>query len=175
MFDPDDEGEYELCDCGRGFFDVDSYSSCYLCFAERRSSYRRCVYCGRWHNPAYETCFACRLKYRDEATAALRLYVFWRDGFQCRWCHRHDPLHVDHIVPCSRGGDANPWNLQTLCRDCNLDKGDGWPTVGDQQFRRILVGYYWLTGRGWLDADQRAALRLEVDAARHVASWRAVA
>jgi 5-methylcytosine-specific restriction endonuclease McrA len=164
----DDVAGYEWCSCRRGVYDPTRYRSCYVCFAERREFYRRCLYCGRWHDPAYETCFKCRAKWsdRDEATSALRVYILWRDGFRCRWCGRSDPLHVDHIVPCSRGGDATPWNLQTLCRMCNIAKGDRWPIVRDRVFRRELLGFYFLTGRGWLDDDQRAALRQEVDEAR---------
>ena len=33
-------------------------------------------------------------------------------------------LHVDHIVPVSRGGKSVISNLQTLCEDCNCGKGN---------------------------------------------------
>lgn len=33
-------------------------------------------------------------------------------------------LHVDHIVPVSRGGKSVMGNLQTLCEDCNCGKGN---------------------------------------------------
>lgn len=33
-------------------------------------------------------------------------------------------LHVDHIVPVSRGGKTVMSNLQTLCEDCNCGKGN---------------------------------------------------
>lgn len=33
-------------------------------------------------------------------------------------------LHVDHIVPVSRGGKSVMSNLQTLCEDCNCGKGN---------------------------------------------------
>lgn len=32
-------------------------------------------------------------------------------------------LHVDHIMPISKGGKTEPSNLRTLCIDCNLGKG----------------------------------------------------
>ena len=54
----------------------------------------------------------------------LRLYVFERDGYVCRYCF--EPVaepHCDHIVPISRGGSNHPSNLATACQRCNLEKG----------------------------------------------------
>jgi 5-methylcytosine-specific restriction endonuclease McrA len=31
-------------------------------------------------------------------------------------------LHIDHIIPLSRGGENCEENLQTLCKKCNLTK-----------------------------------------------------
>lgn len=33
------------------------------------------------------------------------------------------PVHVDHIVPVSRGGTSNVANLQATCGTCNMAKG----------------------------------------------------
>lgn len=33
-------------------------------------------------------------------------------------------LHVDHVIPVSRGGKSVMDNLQTLCEDCNCGKGN---------------------------------------------------
>ena len=33
-------------------------------------------------------------------------------------------LHVDHIMPYSKGGETVIENLQTLCSDCNLGKSN---------------------------------------------------
>jgi 5-methylcytosine-specific restriction endonuclease McrA len=53
----------------------------------------------------------------------IRWSVFIRDEYQCQRCGSRHDLHVDHIVPWSRGGTDHPENLQTLCRKCNLKKG----------------------------------------------------
>lgn len=59
---------------------------------------------------------------------ALRWQVFSRDGWKCVSCGRtsHDNiiLHMDHILPRSKGGKDSLENLQTLCDRCNLGKGN---------------------------------------------------
>ena len=57
----------------------------------------------------------------------LRMKVFQRDNFRCKFCGRtakEIKLHTDHIFPVSKGGKTNLDNLQTLCQDCNLGKKD---------------------------------------------------
>jgi hypothetical protein len=63
--------------------------------------------------------------------ASTRLSVLRRDNYVCQICGASGVgvrLHVDHIVPRSRGGVDEERNLRTLCADCNLGKGgDGIP------------------------------------------------
>lgn len=60
----------------------------------------------------------------------LRFKVLARDNFKCCACGASpakDPsvvLHVDHIVPWSKGGETVIENLQTLCSKCNLGKSN---------------------------------------------------
>lgn len=60
----------------------------------------------------------------------LRFKVLARDNFKCCACGASpakDPaveLHVDHIIPWSKGGETELENLQTLCSKCNLGKSD---------------------------------------------------
>ena len=55
-------------------------------------------------------------------TPAVRAAILERDG-HCMRCGRSDCiLHVDHIIPKSRGGSDDPANLRALCRECNLRK-----------------------------------------------------
>lgn len=61
---------------------------------------------------------------RDPISAALRKQVFERDAYRCVQCGDWHELHLDHIIPFSRGGPTTFENLQTLCRTCNLKKGD---------------------------------------------------
>lgn len=58
----------------------------------------------------------------------LRALVLMRDGACCRLCgaapHDGAKLHVDHIVPWSKGGETTIENLQILCNVCNIGKSD---------------------------------------------------
>lgn len=59
----------------------------------------------------------------------LRFRILERDGFKCRYCGRnprdHDTvLHVDHIIPSSKGGTNEDDNLITACIDCNQGKAN---------------------------------------------------
>ena len=73
---------------------------------------------------------ASRRKTPREPSERLKWRVRQRDNFVCRACGASPslqpglPLHVDHIVPWSRGGDTTEANLQTLCQRCNLGKGN---------------------------------------------------
>ena len=57
----------------------------------------------------------------------LRFAIFNRDGFTCKYCGRQSDsvtMHVDHILPVSKGGTNDMENLLTACSDCNLGKAD---------------------------------------------------
>lgn len=60
---------------------------------------------------------------------SLRYKVLCRDKFSCVICGASPAkslgveLHVDHIIPWSKGGATVEENLRTLCSACNLGKG----------------------------------------------------
>ena len=58
----------------------------------------------------------------------LRRQIAERDNYTCQICGKCMPdgvgLHIDHIVPVSRGGKTVPSNLQVLCSKCNGSKGN---------------------------------------------------
>jgi HNH endonuclease/Homing endonuclease associated repeat len=57
----------------------------------------------------------------------LRYQILERDGYRCRLCgagaEEGAKLHIDHIVPVSKGGGSEPDNLRVLCAECNVGKG----------------------------------------------------
>lgn len=63
---------------------------------------------------------------------SLRFEVLTRDGYRCRYCGataKTSTLHIDHVLPKSKGGRDDLANLVTACVDCNFGKTD-----------RIIVG-----------------------------------
>lgn len=71
---------------------------------------------------------------RSIMTPTMRYDVMKRDGFRCVLCGRTADdgvkLHVDHIIPVSKGGKTVMKNLRTLCEDCNLGKSDKYDEYG---------------------------------------------
>ena len=69
-------------------------------------------------------------KTKREINLRLRLLVLKRDNFKCCACGASPAkdssvvLHVDHILPWSKGGETVIENLQTLCSKCNLGKSN---------------------------------------------------
>lgn len=67
---------------------------------------------------------------KREINLRLRFLVMKRDNFKCCMCGRSPAttpgleLHIDHVIPWSKGGETTFENLQTLCVDCNLGKSD---------------------------------------------------
>ncbi|MGP9725427.1 HNH endonuclease [Corynebacterium sp. AOP40-9SA-29] len=61
---------------------------------------------------------------RKTMSATTMVSVFAADGYQCVACGSGMALSVDHIVPVSKGGTDERWNLQTLCGSCNSRKGN---------------------------------------------------
>ncbi|MFA5392965.1 MAG: HNH endonuclease [Candidatus Ratteibacteria bacterium] len=60
----------------------------------------------------------------------VRLKVLSRDNFRCVFCGKSPAtdvgtkLHIDHVIPFSKGGTNSPGNLQILCEQCNLGKSN---------------------------------------------------
>lgn len=71
---------------------------------------------------------------RKVMTQSLRYDIMKRDNFRCVLCGRGAEdgvkLHIDHIVPVSKGGKTVPSNLRTLCEDCNFGKRDKYDAEG---------------------------------------------
>jgi 5-methylcytosine-specific restriction endonuclease McrA len=69
-----------------------------------------------------------RQQERNKMSTAQRARIINRDNSTCQMCGSKVSdgvtLHVDHIVPVSRGGLTLDDNLRTLCQECNLGKSN---------------------------------------------------
>lgn len=67
-------------------------------------------------------------KARKKIPVSLRYKILKRDGFCCRYCGLSAAdkvvLHIDHIVPLSKGGTDDEDNLCAACESCNLGKSN---------------------------------------------------
>jgi hypothetical protein len=67
---------------------------------------------------------------RRDIRLGPRFRVLHRDRFKCVICGDHPArnveciLHVDHILPWSRGGKTREDNLRTLCETSNVGRGN---------------------------------------------------
>lgn len=80
-------------------------------------------------------CPACRPKHRSW-TKRMMLHLLARDGVNCQLCERPisfdidlDPNDdeapsVDHVIPFSKGGKAEPGNFRLAHRRCNSMRGN---------------------------------------------------
>lgn len=79
-----------------------------------------------------------RRRERSRMTDKLRQKILERDGYKCCLCgySKKDgvKLHVDHIIPVSKGGTTVESNLRTLCDACNWGKG----TKIELTYRRLI-------------------------------------
>lgn len=83
-----------------------------------------------------------------------RREVLRRDDFMCRNCERHEDmrgvsLEVHHIVPRSRGGSHENYNLVTMCRHCHDRHHNGNVNAPDDplgyigRIKEEVRGFHW--------------------------------
>ena len=73
-------------------------------------------------------------------SGSVRYEVFKRAKHRCELCGAHEAnaaLHIDHIIPRSKGGSDDLSNFQALCVTCNTSKRDR----DDTDFRGIVSSY----------------------------------
>lgn len=61
-----------------------------------------------------------------------KVQVWKRDNYVCYYCGKRNLQRptIDHVVPVSKGGSSEFFNLVTACYSCNNAKGDLLPTDG---------------------------------------------
>ena len=60
------------------------------------------------------------------AEPVVRSEIIRRDDSTCYLCGKHckpGDIHLDHVIPLSKGGRHHPGNIRVACAYCNLSKG----------------------------------------------------
>ena len=82
---------------------------------------------GKFYNDRHIWDAICRVE-RGKVSNKMRFSIYARDGYRCRICGARQgkivQLEIDHIIPIAKGGKSTYDNLQTLCHNCNVQKGD---------------------------------------------------
>lgn len=68
-----------------------------------------------------------RLAGSQTGRPVIRSAIIARDDSMCWICKRTVPeheIHLDHVIPISKGGKHDPENVKVTCAPCNLWKGN---------------------------------------------------
>ena len=121
---------------------------------ERSRQYPKCPYCKvpgtcggsppymaqDWHRRVKEP-----VVLRPPIPMQLRREILKKYAGMCAICGSTTNPQIDHIVPTSCGGTAEPDNLQVLCQRCNGSKGAGDDISKKREMalllKAALVGY----------------------------------
>ena len=80
---------------------------------------------------------------RGEVSDSMRYDILMRDEFKCVICGASSRegarLHVDHIVPVSKGGKSIPSNLRTLCERCNIGKSNKIEKIDKEEVEDVPI------------------------------------
>lgn len=91
---------------------------------------RTCVTCSTKFQPKSYNQRFCKHACNPTSWPKGKLFlILRRDNFQCFFCGRTSyehrvRLHVDHLIPVSKGGEDNASNAVAACEDCSFTKND---------------------------------------------------
>jgi 5-methylcytosine-specific restriction endonuclease McrA len=83
------------------------------------------------------------LAIEKEKAKKLRYTSWWSKKSSsgiCYYCgirYKPNELTMDHIIPLSRGGKSEKYNLVPACKDCNNKKKYQLPTEWEEHLQRI--------------------------------------
>jgi 5-methylcytosine-specific restriction endonuclease McrA len=99
-------------------------------YAEYRKTEKYAEYMLRYREDNAEKLKADNSNYRAKRGFTSNEHVIWLHKWQdnhCYWCNRKmakKDITVEHIVPISKDGSANNYNVVLACRSCNFSKQD---------------------------------------------------
>lgn len=84
-------------------------------------------------------------KRRKSLEVRVRMMVVRQIDQVCRYCLDAPAETADHVVPVSRGGSDDPFNLVGCCQECNTNKDDMFPKEAGMV---LHVPLRWSTANG---------------------------
>lgn len=83
--------------------------------------------------------------YEKHRARELRATSWWRKKIAagvCHYCGRNvspSELTMDHLIPLSRGGTSERYNIVAACKDCNNRKKNLLPAEWDEYLESIKM------------------------------------
>ena len=82
------------------------------------------LYDDRLHNKAKR---CAKSRYERMTKKIDKLYIkalCIAQRYKCAYCGKslNEGYHIEHLIPLSRGGDNDEWNIVLLCPHCNMSK-----------------------------------------------------
>lgn len=87
--------------------------------------------------------------HRNRPVKFSRINVYARDNFTCCYCGKKagfSGLNLDHVLPRSKGGRRDWFNIVTSCIPCNDRKGGRTPEEAGMKLRRKPARPVWAPG-----------------------------
>ncbi len=77
--------------------------------------------------------------YREDFFDSNKSSSGWYTCARCGKKLRKADVDVDHIIPQSKGGSNNIYNLQCMCKTCNRSKGNDMDNTVSDYARNVLT------------------------------------
>jgi 5-methylcytosine-specific restriction endonuclease McrA len=106
--------------------DSDFSYHCKHCFKELRPWHSDEIYIVAYHLEEHYN-IPIETPTQRKANKKLRKQIIKLYENKCFGCGNHKPLHIDHIIPQSKGGSGAFRNLQPLCEECGNKKSNDSP------------------------------------------------
>ena len=97
---------------------------------KRRRWQRKWNASNKWRLNEYDSKRRAVEKSARTDRSEVRRFLSWvsnQDWLTCSYCKTFIPgnsVHIDHIIPITRGGDHHPSNFAIACKSCNSSKHD---------------------------------------------------
>lgn len=119
---------------------ADFYFLCKMCGCELRPWWNNEIYVTSYHLEEHYS-IPLQTPGRKHPSKKLKKNIIRLYDNRCFNCNSKEDLHIDHVSPKTKGGDAAFRNLQPLCLSCGDRKGEQLPEE-IKIYSTIYFGHY---------------------------------